>query len=426
MDSETALPTFRDLKLHPQILEGISSIGFNKPTPVQQAAIPVILEERDLIACAQTGTGKTAAFMLPLMHHILNGNRKGIQALVIVPTRELAIQIDESVQGLAYFTDISSIAIYGGNDGSSFDRERRALSEGADIIITTPGRFISHLNMGYVGLASLRFLVLDEADRMLDMGFQDDLQKIFKHLPAKRCNLFFSATMPPKIRTLCKQNLHNPVEINLSISKPAAGVEQLVYMCYDEQKTPLLKSILSESEAKSIVLFASRKETVKNLYREFKKLKLSVGTIHSDLEQNERNDVMREFKSRKIRMIVATDIISRGIDIDDIGLVINYDVPMDAEDYIHRVGRTARAENTGRAVTFVNPADMKRFSRIEDLIGSEIPRGVLNPELGNPPEYNPAGDKKPGKSRNKKGGFKKRFNKKRTSSGSNPIQNNVT
>lgn len=355
-----------------ELLEGLAAMGFEKPTPIQERAIPLVLEGRDLIACAQTGTGKTAAFLLPIINKIIKEHTDTVNTLIIVPTRELAIQIDEALQGFSYFTPISSIAIYGGTNGTSYEQEKKALMQGANIIIATPGRLIAHLNQGYVKFHTVKHLVLDEADRMLDMGFSDDLTRIISHLPKNRQTLLFSATMPPKIRTLATRILKQPEEINISVSKPAEGVMQAAYLLPNEKKVGLIKDLLMGKSLKSVLIFASTKSKVKDLEKELKRLRMNAAAIHSDLSQEERNDVLRSFKSRKLQILVATDILSRGIDIDSIALVINFDVPSDAEDYIHRVGRTARAESTGVALTFIGPSDRRKFRNIEQLIGSEI------------------------------------------------------
>jgi ATP-dependent RNA helicase RhlE len=381
--------TFHDFQFQPQLAEGLDAMGFNAPTPIQQQAIPVILNNKDIIACAQTGTGKTAAYLLPVLNKIIQLQGEYTKALIIAPTRELAIQIDEAVQGFAYFTSVSSIAIYGGTDGASFEQEKRALSQGADIIIATPGRLISHLNQKYVKIDRLHFLILDEADRMLDMGFSDDINRIISFIPQQRQTLLFSATMPPKIRDLAKKILINPEQINIAVSKPAEGVIQGAYVLFDTQKLDLLKSLLKDQNLSSVIIFVSSKDKVKELGRELRRMKFNVQPIHSDLDQEQRNDVMRQFKSKKIQTLVATDILSRGIDIDSIGLVVNYDVPRDAEDYIHRVGRTARAESTGVAITFINPEDQPKFKKIEDLIGNEIKKIPVPEFLGATPEYKP-------------------------------------
>jgi ATP-dependent RNA helicase RhlE len=381
--------TFHDLQFEPQLMEGLDSMGFEKPTPIQVQAIPVILKNRDIIACAQTGTGKTAAYLLPIINKIIQSSSDSINTLIIVPTRELAIQIDEAVQGFAYFAPVSSIAIYGGNNGTSFEQERKALSEGANIIIATPGRLISHLNMGYVKISKLQHLILDEADRMLDMGFSNDITKIISFLPVKRQTLMFSATMPPRIRALANKTLTEPEHINIAVSKPANGVIQAAYLVYNPQKMELLQELLVGKNISTILVFSSSKERVKQLERELRKLKFNVSAIHSDLAQDERGEVLRKFKNKNLQILIATDILSRGIDIDSIGLVINYDVPRDAEDYIHRVGRTARAESTGIALTFINPEDQRKFKRIEELIGNEVQKIPLPIHLGAGPSYNP-------------------------------------
>lgn len=364
--------TFQDFNFEPELIEGLLSMNFKQPTPIQEKAIPVILNSRDIIACAQTGTGKTAAYLLPLINKMVKSKCETINTLIIVPTRELAIQIDEAIQGFAYFAPVNALAIYGGNDGASYQQEKKALVNGANIIIATPGRLISHLNMGYVKFNHLEHLVLDEADRMLDMGFNEDISKIISYLPKQRQSLLFSATMPQKIRILAKKILHNPEQINISLSKPAEGIEQAAYFVDNHQKTKLLKEILLKNKTTSVLIFSSTKDKVKEIERELRKAGINIAAIHSDLEQDRRNEVLREFKGRKLNVLVATDILSRGIDIDSIGLVINYDVPRDAEDYIHRVGRTARAESTGVALTFINPHDQYKFKKIEELIGHEI------------------------------------------------------
>lgn len=380
--------TFKDY-FEPQLVEGLDSMGFEKPTPIQEKAIPVILENKDLIACAQTGTGKTAAFLLPVMNKIIRDHTETIDTLIIVPTRELAIQIDEALQGFAYFTPISSIAIYGGNDGSSYEQEKKALTMGANIIVATPGRLIAHLNQGYVKFSTVKHLILDEADRMLDMGFSDDLNKIISFLPTDRQTLLFSATMPPKIRSLANRILKSPQEINIAVSKPAERVIQGAYLVHNAQKIALIRQLLSGKDLKSVLIFSSTKSRVKEIEKELLRLRYNSAAIHSDLTQDQRNEVLRNFKNRRLKILVATDILSRGIDIDSIELVINFDVPGDAEDYIHRVGRTARAEATGVAITLVNQADQRKFRNIEELIGSEVKKIPLPESIGPAPEYDP-------------------------------------
>jgi ATP-dependent RNA helicase RhlE len=384
--------TFKDFNFNDNLLEGLASMNYTKPTPIQEEAIPNILNNRDLIACAQTGTGKTAAYLLPVLHKIVSNKSHHINTIIISPTRELALQIDQALEGFAYFIPVSSFPVYGGGDGAAFDREKKALKEGgADIIIATPGRLISHLTSGYVKTDHLQHLILDEADRMLDMGFHDDIMRIINYLPKKRQTLLFSATMPPKIRSLAAKILNDPAHINIAVSKPAEGVVQEAYVVFESQKIPLLLEIIKGKEKllPSIIIFCSTKINVKILDKELRKLHLSVKAFHSDLEQNERESIMAEFKSRQLQILVATDIISRGIDIENISMVVNYDVPNEPEDYIHRIGRTARAETTGIALTFINENDQKKFSRIEAQIGKEIVKTPLPSALGPAPEYQP-------------------------------------
>lgn len=380
---------FSEFNLIPEVYEAVDAMGFEEASPVQEKVLPIALEKSDLIACAQTGTGKTAAYLLPLMQHIKESGDHKIKALILAPTRELVHQIDQQFQGFAYFAGLESVAIYGGNDAAIWEQQRVAIERGAHVLIASPGRIISHLNLGYVNLSSLEYLILDEADKMLDMGFMEDLLKIVNYLPKNRQTMMFSATMPPKIRELAKTILKDPVEINIAISKPAEGVLQAAYNTYDNQKNALIKHLFAEKELDSAIIFASTKQKVKELYADLLKAKFSAKAIHSDLEQAEREAVMLDYRNRKFPILVATDIVSRGIDVDNIGLVINYDVPNDAEDYIHRVGRTARAKSTGVALTFINEDDQRKFAQIEKLIGDEIFK-IPNPEeIGAGPEYNP-------------------------------------
>jgi superfamily II DNA/RNA helicase len=379
--------TFSDFNFHPRLVEGLDSMGYEKPTPVQEMTIPVILQNHDLIACAQTGTGKTAAYVLPLLNKIVEEHTRHLNTLVIAPTRELALQIDQQVEGFAYFLGVSSLSVYGGSDGATWDQQRKAMESGADIIIATPGRLIALLATGKVDFSHLKHLVLDEADRMLDMGFFDDIVRIIKELPADRQTLMFSATMPPKIRSLAKAILKDPKEINIAISKPASGILQQAYMVHDHQKMALLKNILATNEFKSAIIFSNSKENVKKLGSELVRAGLPAKAFHSDLEQSEREQIMNQFKSRKLQMLIGTDILSRGIDVEGIELVLNYDTPHDAEDYVHRIGRTARAEKTGTAITFVNEKDHWKFQRVEKLIGNEIQKLSLPAELGPGPDF---------------------------------------
>lgn len=383
--------TFKDFGFDERLVEGIDATGYEIATPVQEQVIPLILEGKDIIASAQTGTGKTAAFLLPLINKIItSGESDHINALIIVPTRELAIQIAENLEGLSYFTSISSLAVYGGGDGASFVQEKQALSKGADIVICTPGRMIGHLNNGYVKFKKLEYLVLDEADRMLDMGFNDDIMKIISFLPKKRQNLLFSATMPSKIRDLAKKILHQPAEINIALSKPPEKVKQEAFVVYDNQKLPLIKHLLKAQEYKSVLIFCSKKHTVKELTRDLKRSGFSIDEIHSDLEQGTRERVLASFTNARLKILVATDILSRGIHIDNIELVINYDVPNDGEDYVHRVGRTARAEAEGKAYTLINEREQRKFAAIEVLIGKKIDKGIIPEQLGATPAYTPS------------------------------------
>ncbi|MEN9569005.1 MAG: hypothetical protein RL172_236 [Bacteroidota bacterium] len=374
-----------------RLSEGIEASGYEDATPVQEQVIPLVLQGKDVIASAQTGTGKTAAFLLPLINNILTRatDHHSITALVIVPTRELAIQIAQHMEGLSYFTSVSSIAVYGGGDGHAFVQEKKALSAGADVVICTPGKMLAHLNMGYVKLNGLQYLVLDEADRMLDMGFYDDIMRIINALPAKRQNLLFSATMPPKIREMARRILQQPAEINIAISKPNEKIVQLAYVLYDTQKIPLVKYILHQKEFNSVLVFCSSKQSVKELTRELKRTRLAVDEIHSDLEQDKREEVLMHFKSGRLKVLVATDILSRGIDIDNIDLVINYDVPHDGEDYVHRIGRTARAAAEGTAITFISLKEQRKFDRIEKLLGKPVQKQPLPEQFGEAPEYKP-------------------------------------
>ena len=381
--------TFQDFHFDLKLQEGLDSMGYAKPTPIQEQAIPVILEGKDVIACAQTGTGKTAAYILPVIHKIINTDHRHLNTLVIAPTRELAQQIDQQIEGFAYFTGISSIPVYGGGDGATWELQRKALDHGADIIIATPGRLIALLAGGTVNLDHLKHLILDEADRMLDMGFFDDIVRIISYLPKQRQTLLFSATMPPRIRQLANKILNRPVEISISIAKPAVGILQQAYMVYDEQKVGLIRHLLKIGNYSSVLVFASKKEYVKKLEQTLLRAGLPVRAFHSDLEQAEREEIMRAFKSKQINIIIGTDVLSRGIDVEGISLVVNYDVPPDPEDYVHRVGRTARAETTGTAITFINDKDQRKFNSIENMIGSVVPKLPLPESMGEAPLYQP-------------------------------------
>lgn len=382
---------FTDFNFHENLLEGIAASNYEDATPVQEQVIPLILEGKDIIASAQTGTGKTAAFLLPLINRILTDGAHDhhISAMVLVPTRELAIQISEHLEGLSYFTSISSIAVYGGGSGDSFIQEKQALSKGVDIVVCTPGKMIAHMNMGYVKIKELKYLVLDEADRMLDMGFIDDIMRIINALPTKRQTLLFSATMPPKIRSLAQRILKQPAEVNIAISKPPEKIVQQAFVVFEEQKIPLIKMLLKSQQFKSIVVFCSKKQNVKQLTRDLKRAGINAEEIHSDLEQAQREEVLRSFTSKRLPILVATDILSRGIDIDHIDLVINFDVPHDGEDYVHRIGRTARAETDGTAYTLISPKEQSKFASIESLLGKEVTKAQVPEELGPVPAYQP-------------------------------------
>lgn len=402
---------FDDLDLNPELQEAIGYMGFRETTPIQERVIPVILSGRDLIGCAQTGTGKTAAFLLPVLNFISEKRPIHTHTLILVPTRELAIQIDQQIQGLAYTLNITSLAVYGGGDGTGWDQEKVALSKGADIIVATPGRLISHLNQGYVKFNQIEVLVLDEADRMLDVGFYDDIMRIISYLPKIRQTLMFSATIPFKIRSMSKHIMKNPVEIALERSKPAEGVIQVVYLLNDSQKLPLINSLIADNpEYNSILIFSSTKKKLSEIVRGLRSKDYHVEGISSDLGQKEREEMLLRFRSRKTRVLVATDVLSRGIDIKDINLVINFDAPSDAEDYIHRVGRTARADTTGAAITLVNRIDMPKLKRIEKLIGYEVNREPLPAFIAEIHEKIP--DNHTSSPKSQRGKFKRRYNQK--------------
>ena len=403
--------TFKDFNFNEQLAEGLLSMGYKTPTAIQQMAIPVVMEGNDVIACAQTGTGKTASYLLPVLHLIGKHPKHQISALILAPTRELAQQIDQQVEGLAYFTEISSLAVFGGGDGMAYEQQKRGITNKVDILIATPGRLISFLTSGSLKLNQLEYLVLDEADRMLDMGFQDDIMRIISYLPAKRQTLLFSATMPGRIRTLAKSILHEPQQINIAISQPAAGINQQIYQVHDEQKTKLLTILLKSGTYTSIIIFASTKEKVKALYKELKTAGIKVNAFHSDIAQNEREEILLQFKNKQLPVIIGTDALSRGIDVEGIDLVVNYDVPGDPEDYIHRIGRTARAATTGTAITFVNERDQRKFNNIQQLIDRQIDVITLPAELGEAPKFRPEANNRPHRGSGN-GGNKRNFKPK--------------
>jgi len=379
---------FTELNLHEDLINALAYMNFETATPIQEKAIPIILDNKDVIACAQTGTGKTGAFVLPILNKLIGKEDTNIDTLIIVPTRELAIQIEQQIQGLSYFISVGSKAVYGGGDSKDWTLQKEALTKGQDVIVATPGKLLSHLKLGYVKFENVKHLILDEADRMLDMGFIDDLKSIISYLPQNRQTLMFSATMAPSIRQLARTIQKNPLEISLSIAKPAAGVDQKVYLAHDEQKTKLLIHILKErKDYTSIIVFTSTKSKVSTIVQSLNRAKLPSSGISSNLEQDQREEVLRGFRSKRIRILVATDVMSRGIDIKEINMVVNFDVPHEPADYVHRVGRTARANTKGEAVTLVNDKDMHKFARIEKLIESEVTKLQPPEELGAGPEW---------------------------------------
>ncbi len=379
---------FEDLDLAPEIIEAISYMGFETASPIQEKAIPAAITGKDVLAVAQTGTGKTAAFTLPILNNILKNKIKGTSTLIITPTREIALQIDRQIQGFSYFLGINSLAVYGGGDANEWEQQKKALRDGVEVIVATPGKLLSHLGMNYAKTDKIQHLILDEADRMLDMGFLEDIKRIIAKIPKKRQTLMFSATMPPKIEILAKQILNNPEHISIAISKPPEGVSQGVYLTFDNQKTPLINHLISDQdEYKRIIVFTSTKKKVNDIVRGLRNKNYRVEAISSDFEQSKREETMREFRGDKIRVLVATDVISRGVDIPDIDLVINYDAPGNAEEYVHRIGRTGRAGAKGVAITLINQADMEKFDAIEKLIEKKVSRALMPESLGAGPEW---------------------------------------
>lgn len=380
---------FDEILTNDDLLDALYDMHFDECTPIQALAIPPVLEGRDLLAVAQTGTGKTAAYLLPVIERLVNDNypQENINCVIMAPTRELAQQIDRQMQGFAYFMPVSSMAIYGGTDGHTYEQQRKGLKMGADVVIATPGRLLAHLSMGYVDLSKVSFFILDEADRMLDMGFFDDIMQIVNHLPKERQTLLFSATMPAKIQQMASNILRNPAQVKLAVSKPADKIKQYAYVCYENQKLHILKRLFKETPPQKVIVFSSSKQKVKELTRELRKSKINVAEMHSDLEQNNREDVILNFKAGKINVMVATDIIARGIDIDNIETVVNYDVPREAEDYVHRIGRTARADREGSAYTFISDKDRAKFRVIEKLLEKEVEKLKVPEEFGSVPDY---------------------------------------
>ena len=383
---------FTELNLCDEVLDGLNAMNFKETTPVQAQTIPLILQKKDIIACAQTGTGKTAAFLLPLIHNLQSEphDPDKVNAIIMAPTRELAQQIDQQMEGFSYFSSFSSVAVYGGSDGEAWSTQKKGLLKGADVVIATPGRLLSHINLYDIDFSGVKYLILDEADRMLDMGFYDDIMKIVNLLPKKRQTLLFSATMPPKIKTLSKSILINPEEIQISISRPPDTIMQSAYICYENQKTPIITQLFSKKKPNKVIVFAGSKIKVKEVTKALKQIGIKVDEMHSDLTQEQRGVVMHEFRNNRVDLLVATDILSRGIDIDDISLIINYEVPRDSEDYVHRIGRTARAGEQGMAITLVAPDEQYKFKQIEDFLGKAVFKIPIPVELGETPEYSPA------------------------------------
>ena len=383
---------FDELDLEEAVLDGLDAMNFQETTPVQELTIPVILEGKDIIACAQTGTGKTAAYVLPLINELSKGNHpdNAVNAVIMAPTRELAQQIDQQIEGFTYFVPVSAVAVYGGTDGVAWEQQKRGMEMGADIVIATPGRLLSHLKLGTVDLSQVSYFVLDEADRMLDMGFYDDIMQVYKQLPPTCQTIMFSATMPPKIRTLAKTILKNPEEVKIAISRPPETIMQTAYICYDPQKLKILEDLFQQSRPQRVIIFSSSKMKVKELASTLKRMKFNVAAMHSDLEQSQREEVMKEFKNGHIDILVATDVVSRGIDINDIKLVVNYDIPHDPEDYVHRIGRTARGTGgEGLAITFISIEEQAQFKRIENFLEKEVYKIPIDPKFGETPLYEP-------------------------------------
>ena len=394
--------TFEETYLNDNILDALYDMHFEEMTPIQERCIPEILDGHDLIGVAQTGTGKTAAYLLPILSMLDDGGfpKDAVNCIIMSPTRELAQQIDQAMQGFGYYLDgISSVAVYGGNDGNRFDTETKGLKMGADVIIATPGRLLSHIRMGHLDLSRLSFFVLDEADRMLDMGFSDDILQIAKLLPPSHQTIMFSATMPAKIQQLARTLLNNATEVKIAVSKPAEKIQQSAFVCYEAQKLGIVRSLFKAGELQRVIIFSGKKDKVKDITRELKHMHINCAPMHSDLSQAERDEVMYQFKAGQVDVLVATDIVARGIDIDDILMVINYDVPHDAEDYVHRIGRTARAQRDGVAITFVSEQDIRYFADIERFLEREIPKNILPEGMGEGPEYKPTAPRKSSRGR---------------------------
>jgi superfamily II DNA/RNA helicase len=391
---------FDEMDLEEAVLDGLDAMNFFEATPIQEQTIPLILQGKDIIGCAQTGTGKTAAYVVPLINQLYKEelDKDAINAIIMAPTRELAQQIDQQIEGFAYFLPVSAVAVYGGTDGILWEQQKRGLEQGADIIIATPGRLISHLNVGTVDLSKVSFFILDEADRMLDMGFSDDIMQIYKMLPPTCQCIMFSATMPPKIKSLAQSILKNPADVKIAISRPPETIMQTAYVCHEPQKLLILEDIFKQSNPQRVIIFSSSKQKVKDLTRTLMRHKFNVAEMHSDLEQNQREEVMKDFKNGKIDILVATDVVARGIDINDIRLVVNFDIPHDPEDYVHRIGRTARGTSgEGLAITFISESEQYKFSQIEKFLNKTIYKIPVDEKFGDTPEYNPSAYKSGGK-----------------------------
>ena len=383
---------FDEFDLEDAVLDGLDAMNFQEATPVQEQTIPLILEGKDIIACAQTGTGKTAAYVLPVINELSKGEHpeNAINAVIMAPTRELAQQIDQQIEGFTYFIPVSAVAVYGGTDGITWEQQKRGMEMGADIVIATPGRLLSHIKMGYVDLSQVSFFILDEADRMLDMGFHDDIMQVYKLLPPTCQIIMFSATMPPKINALAQTILKTPAVVDIAISRPPESIIQTAYICYEAQKLRILEDLFKQSHPQRVIIFSSSKVKVKELTTALKRQKFNVAAMYSDLEQAQREEVMKAFKNGHIDILVATDVVSRGIDISDIRLVINFDIPHDPEDYVHRIGRTARGTNgEGLAITFVSPKEQSKFQQIERFLGKEVYKIPIDAKYGEAPSYAP-------------------------------------
>ena len=408
---------FDELALSDEVLDALWDMHFDTCTPVQEQTIPVILDGHDVISCAQTGTGKTAAYILPLLTNLQYDNHdpNKLNAIIMAPTRELAQQIDQQMEGFGFYVPFSSVAIYGGNDSGAWGTQVTGLQKGADIVIATPGRLLSQMNIYDIDFSGVKYFILDEADRMLDMGFYDDIMTIVNKLPKDRQTIMFSATMPTNIRKMAKAIMQHPMEVQIAISRPPESINQRAADIYETQKNDYLKLLLKERGLKKVIIFVGKKQKVKELTRALRANHIDARAMHSDLEQKERDEVMLDFRNGKVDVLVATDIVSRGIDVDDVPLVINYDVPRDAEDYVHRIGRTARAENKGEAITLVSPEDKRFFNKIERFLQKTIDRVALPAELGAAPDSSVcslAADERKPSSKRRKGGWHAGHNRK--------------